>query len=347
MLLGEEEKDRFVSMMRDYAQFCGVRIASYCIMTNHFHMLVSVPKPPEGLTGHEWLLERLEGLTGKSSAANTAHQKICKYLKAGARDLVQNLVDRYKALMWDISQFMKLLKQRFTTFFNEMHGVSGTLWESRFHSTLIDGTGNALAAVAAYIELNPVRAGMVKDPAEYKWSSYAQACRGDKVAVEGIRAVMAGAQHVNAEVMQSEEAMRAYRELLLGKSAMDSRASACEFSACLAKVPPASGEPVRADVNDPFTTCLTPSVPLGPTKAEILEKVLGNHQVSLAEFIQIRVRYFTGGAVLGSKEFVEEMVQEIRARFGSTRIEGGTPVQGLDAKQNFFSLRNLRKRLFG
>lgn len=184
---GPAEKDHFVALMKEYSQFCGVDVVSYCIMSNHFHLLVEVPKQPEVLAGHDWLLERLDGLTVQYPVARDARQKILKFMKEGALDLVQDLVDGYKALMWDISSFMKLLKQRFSMLFNKTHNRDGTLWESRFHSTLIEGAGTALAAIAAYIELNPIRASVVSDPAEYKWSSYGMACRGDTRSMEGKR----------------------------------------------------------------------------------------------------------------------------------------------------------------
>ena len=57
---------------------------------------------------------------------------------------------------------MKLLKQRFTQWFNRQRGRKGTLWEERFKSVLVEGTGEVLATMAAYIDLNPVRAGIVK-----------------------------------------------------------------------------------------------------------------------------------------------------------------------------------------
>ena len=94
-------------------------------------------------------------------------------------------------------------------------------------------------------------------------------------------------------------------------------------------------------------TCDALPVPLGPTKAEILEKVIANDRVSLAEYVRIRVRYFTDGGVLGSREFVEGIFQECRDRFGPKRVKGGSRVRGLELKQGMFSLRNLKKRLFG
>ena len=50
-VLGREEKDMFVRMMREYETFCGVRVLSYCIMSNHFHLLVEVPPKEKGVIG--------------------------------------------------------------------------------------------------------------------------------------------------------------------------------------------------------------------------------------------------------------------------------------------------------
>jgi hypothetical protein len=73
--------------------------------------------------------------------------------------------------MYDLSEFMKGVKQRFTQWYNREHGRTGTLWEGRFKSVLVEG-GFAARVVAAYIDLNPVRAGMVSRPEDYRWSSY-------------------------------------------------------------------------------------------------------------------------------------------------------------------------------
>jgi len=66
---------------------------------------------------------------------------------------------------------MKRLAGRQTRYRNKLEGRSGTLWESRYKSSLVDADQYLLACVR-YIELNPVRAGMVVEPSEYAWSSY-------------------------------------------------------------------------------------------------------------------------------------------------------------------------------
>src|SRR5262245_51438159 len=66
---------------------------------------------------------------------------------------------------------MKNLGQRYVQTVNRRLERSGTLWEGRFKSGIVQSDGYVLACYR-YIELNPVRAGMVKDPAQYRWSSY-------------------------------------------------------------------------------------------------------------------------------------------------------------------------------
>ena len=71
---------------------------------------------------------------------------------------------RLLARMGDVSEFMKSVKQRFGIWFNKTHGRYGTLWADRFKSVLVEGHANPLQTMAAYIDLNPVRAGLVEDP---------------------------------------------------------------------------------------------------------------------------------------------------------------------------------------
>lgn len=69
------------------------------------------------------------------------------------------------------SAMMKALSQRYSQYFNRVYKRTGTLWEGRFRSCVVDAEDYLLACMR-YIELNPVRAGMVKHPADYLWSSY-------------------------------------------------------------------------------------------------------------------------------------------------------------------------------
>lgn len=76
-----------------------------------------------------------------------------------------------------VSSTMQCLGRRYVRRFNDRHGRTGTLWEGRFRSCLVD-TERYLLACYRYIEMNPVRARIVADPLDYRWSS-AHANAGD------------------------------------------------------------------------------------------------------------------------------------------------------------------------
>jgi putative transposase len=70
-----------------------------------------------------------------------------------------------------ISLVMKHLGQRYVQYVNRRYARTGTLWEGRFRSSMVDSTGYFMLC-QRYIELNPVRAGMVTRPHQYPWSSH-------------------------------------------------------------------------------------------------------------------------------------------------------------------------------
>ena len=92
----------------------------------------------------------------------------------------------------DLSEFMKTLLQRFTRWFDREHNRRGT---ERYKSVIVE-SGAAARTIAACIGLNPVRAGMVNDPVDYRWSSYSEAVgggakgNGKKAREELVRACM-------------------------------------------------------------------------------------------------------------------------------------------------------------
>src|SRR5210317_1938382 len=188
-VFGRAEKDQFVKFMRLYERFCGVFVRSYCVMDNHFHVLVEVPARPEETMGDEAFLEHLR-LIYSDLKVEEVRLQLQMRREAGDDEGAERFKqEKYLYRMWDLSQFMKVLKQRFTQWFNKRHGRKGTLWEDRFKSVLVED-GYAARVMSAYIDLNPVRAGMVDDPARYRWSSYGAAVAKDRRARAGIERTM-------------------------------------------------------------------------------------------------------------------------------------------------------------
>ena len=186
--LGEAEKEKFVKIMRGYEDFCGVRLLTFCIMSNHFHALVEIPRrpPPEGLPSDAELVQRLHAIEC-DKVAEEVEDDLARYRTAGNVQAAEELRERFFRRMWDVSWYIRLLKQRFTQWLNSRDRRSGTLWEGRFRSVLVEAKGTTLATMAAYIDLNPIRAGIVNDPKDYRWSGYGQAAAGNKLAREGLR----------------------------------------------------------------------------------------------------------------------------------------------------------------
>ncbi len=81
-----------------------------------------------------------------------------------------------------ISLMMQSLGRQYVRYFNRQYRRSGTLWEGRFKSCLVQEE-HYILAVYRYIELNPVRAGMAASPADYHWSSYASNALGKATAL--------------------------------------------------------------------------------------------------------------------------------------------------------------------
>jgi len=76
-----------------------------------------------------------------------------------------------------ISRTTQSIGRNYVQYFNECSGGSGTIWEGRYRATVVDSK-NYLLTCSRYIELNPVRGGLVKKPADYRWSSYAHNALG-------------------------------------------------------------------------------------------------------------------------------------------------------------------------
>ena len=260
-LFAPEDREILRKQIWLVAEFCGVQVLTYTILSNHFHVLVQVPKA-EPIPDEE-LFRRYAVLYPSPTKYQTARLAVIKsLLQAGDPEGVK-WRHRMLRLMGDVSSYLKLLKQRFSIAFNKRHKRYGTLWAERFKSLLLGG-GVEVRAVAAYIDLNCVRAGLVLDPKEYRFCGYAEAVAGKHVAQLGLERVM-------GENWKS--AAPAYRQWLFGIGA------------------------------DPMST-------KGRIPEAVATRVIEQHgHLGVHELLRCRIRYFTDGAVLGSRSFVEAILK--------------------------------------
>jgi hypothetical protein len=211
------------------------------------------------------LLRRFSVLYLKPTRYQTKRiEVISEQLKQGGPD-AEAWRKQQLALMCDVSQFMKLFKQRFSIWFNRNHNRLGTLWSERFKSVLVEGRGNILSTMAAYIDLNPVRAGLVADPKDYRFCGYTEAVNGRKTAQAGIISIVTGENNEPWTV-----AHNAYRMRLFGKGAIARPGKAVISPEALAKVMEQKGTLPLATVLRCRVRCFSDGVVLG-SKAFVSE----------------------------------------------------------------------------
>lgn len=280
-LLGPDEKRHFIRLLHKLEEFHGIRALTYCVMSNHFHLLLEVPDASVGLAlDRETILLRLEKLHGPAFAEE-ARQELTRAAASSDASWEEEILKRYRLRIGDLSCFMKELKQRFSAWFNRCHNRTGTLWEERFKSVLIEGNEKALMTVAAYIDLNPIRAGLVKRVEDYRWCGYASAVAGDGEARRGLGRILTHSPRIcgddfegNWEATGAAYRLWLYYEGEIGEtSSMDNQAETRGFT--------------RDDI-----------------EAELRRK----GKLPMVLLLHLKVRYLTDGVVFGSTAFVNEVI---------------------------------------
>jgi REP element-mobilizing transposase RayT len=186
-LFGDREREVLRKMIWQVSEFSGVRVLTYAVMKNHFHLLVEVPAEQE--VDDSELVRRYRLLYPKPTPWQPMSAEVLeKLLVEGGREAreVRAVLMRR---MGDVSWMMKTLKQRFAMWLNRSRERYGPLWSDRFKSVLVEGDSFALRTVAAYIDLNAVRAGLVEDPKDYRFCGYGEAMGGGRLAREGLSGI--------------------------------------------------------------------------------------------------------------------------------------------------------------
>ena len=295
------ERERFRKILRAVEGFTGVQILTYAILSNHYHALLYVPERQDVEDGE--FSRRLLFLYDKTMVENLMGY-VAGLRERGLDKEAEEVKGPYVRRMYSLAEFMKALKQRVSISYNRRHGRVGTLWEERYKSVLVEGCVGGLSAVAAYIDLNPVRAGLVKDPKDFRFTGYGEAMGGSKLARVGLGVAL-------CEPGDWKGVAGRYRQLLYVKG------EACGVTA--------GGKPVRPGFS-----------------MEAVDRVLGlKGKLPLNEILRCRVRYFTDGVIFGSRAFVEDAFERHREHFSVRREEGARPMKG-GAWGDLYTARQLR-----
>lgn len=296
------EKEAIVRLMRKAEVFCGVQILTYAVMSNHYHILVSVP-PREDLSEEETLARVKEQVGPDRYRALVAEIALLrKHGGEAAEKAVGERIAQIQERMFSLAGFMHTLNQSISEWYNKRHNRFGPLWAGRYKSVIVEGTGNALLTMAMYMDLNPVRAGIVGDPKDYRWTGYAQAVAGDKLARAGLIRLM------KPECGRSTWAEIApiYRRLIV----------------------------VRGEKTEKRA---------GISREKVKAVLAAGGELSLAELLHCRIRYFSDGVAIGSRAFLDDVFTKSRNLFGKRRTSGPRPMQGKAAWGDLMTLRDLRR----
>jgi len=143
------------------AEAFAIDVCSYAIMSNHYHLVLHIDQHRVTSWTNQEVLERWHLVT---AGTPLSHRALCgQPLTEGETFAIQNLIDKWRIRLSDISWFMKFLNEWIAKQANKEDGCTGHFWESRFKSqALLDE--KALAAAMAYVDLNPIRANIANSP---------------------------------------------------------------------------------------------------------------------------------------------------------------------------------------
>ena len=263
------DKDFFVGQVVKLSKLFFLEVLGFCCMGNHFHLLVRM-RPETDFSDSE-LKRRL--------AAFYETEPI--FYEDGQLPYLREKLS-------SLSEYVREIKVRFTRFYNKRHGRKGYFWGDRFKSVVVEN-GETLINCLAYIDLNPVRAGLVSRPEDYRWNSIGYHIqtknKGDFLSLDfGLR---------QFGEMDDKERLRRYRRFLYETGAMD------------------KGKGIQIDAS------------------VIEKERNNDFQLTRTRRFLYRTRYFTDSGIIGGKAFVSDTYQKTKEKFQAKRDKIPKPISGL------------------
>jgi REP element-mobilizing transposase RayT len=269
-----------LDLIKKFSLLYFTEILGFCLMGNHFHLLVKMI--PEHRFTDEEIQQRFEAFYGESRAFSKGQ------------------IPYFRQKLSSLSEFMREIKVGFARYYNRRHNRRGYFWGDRFKSVIVD-KGETLVNCLAYIDLNPLRAGMVDRPEEYRWNSLGYHLQTENK--DQFLSTDFGLKEFN--VKSQKERIRRYRRYVYEAGAIS------------------RPEKSQAKVIDDKV---------------IAKERKKEFEISRINRFRYRTRYFTDSGIIGSKEFVAENYQRFKHLFCSKREKKPKPIKGLDG---MYSLKRL------
>lgn len=277
---GDVEKDELVKIIKKFSKLFFAEVFGFCIMGNHFHLLIQMF--PEHYFKDEDIRKRCKAHYGEDF------------------EISDEQIAYYRGKLSSLANYMKEIKQAFSWYYNQRHHRRGTLWGERFKSLMVEN-GETLINCLAYIDLNPLRAGLVDRPEDYRWNSLGYHLQTENK--DQFLSTDFGIKEFN--VKSEKERIRRYRRYVYEAGAI-SRSDKMQVKVIDDKV--------------------------------IAKERKKDFKISRTDRFRYRTRYFTDSGIIGSKEFVAENYQRFKHLFYSKHEKKPKLVKGLDG---MYSLKRL------
>jgi REP element-mobilizing transposase RayT len=282
--LGDIEKDFMLDLIKRYSALYFVEILGFCLMGNHFHILIKT-LPEYKFSGQD-IKKRYVAFYGDD------------------RVFTDGLIPPLRAKLSSLSEFVREIKVGFARYYNKRHNRRGYFWGDRFKSVIVD-KGETLVNCLAYIDLNPLRAGIVNRPEDYRWNSlgyHVQTKNRDNFLSTDF-----GLKEFN--VKSEKDRIRRYRRYVYEAGAVNR---------------PEKGK--TKVIGD-----------------RILETERNREfELSRSDRFRYRTRYFTDSGIIGSRKFVAANYQRFKHLFYSKHEKKPKPIRGLDG---MYSLKRLSENI--
>jgi REP element-mobilizing transposase RayT len=280
IVINDDDRKLFLDTLVEMGERFKIDLFAYVLMDKHFHLLVKMI--PDDRFSDEDIQKRFDRFYGDS------------------REFAEGQIPYLREKLSSPSEFMREIKVGFARYYNRRHHRRGYFWGDRFKSVIVD-KGETLVNCLAYIDLNPLRAGLVDRPEDYRWNSLGYHLQTENK--DQFLSTDFGLKEFS--VKSKKERIRRYRRYVYEAGAIN------------------RPDNMQAKVIDD----------------KVVEKERKkDFEISRISRFRHRTRYFTDSGIIGSKEFVAENYQRFKHLFHSKHEKKPKPIKGLDG---MYSLKRL------
>ena len=278
--LKDVEKDFLLDLIKRFSALYFTEVLGFCIMGNHFHLLVKMI--PENRYTDQQIQKRFEKFYGES------------------RKFTEGQIPYLQEKLSSLSEFMREIKMGFARYYNRRHNRRGYFWGDRFKSVIVE-KGETLINCLAYIDLNPLRAGIVDRPEDYRWNSLGYHLQSENKDL--FLSTDFGFKEFS--VKSKKERIKIYRRYVYEAGSIS------------------RPDRMQAKVID---------------EKVVSKERKKDFKINRVDRFRNRTRYFTDSGIIGSKEFVTQKYQRFKHLFYSKHEKTPKPIKGLDG---MYSLKRL------